>query len=83
MTSTTKTETGLDLDTRFEQPATEAQLQRTAAALRDKGHTVEVVGTAAEARALVNRLLPTGKSILTAASETLRLSGRCSGPATC
>ncbi|MFF4414551.1 LUD domain-containing protein [Streptosporangium sp. NPDC001559] len=75
MTSTTKTETGLDIDTRFEQPATETQLQRTAAALRDKGHTVEVVDTAAEARALVNQLLPTGKSILTAASETLRLSG--------
>ncbi|WP_214323653.1 LUD domain-containing protein [Nonomuraea sediminis] len=75
MTSTANTETGLDIDTRFEQPATETQLQRTASALREKGHDVEVVDTAAEARTVVNRLLPTDKSIFTAASETLRLSG--------
>lgn len=43
--------------------------------LGDKGHIVGIVGTPAEARALVNRPLPIGKSIFAAASETLRLSG--------
>ncbi|WP_067177230.1 LUD domain-containing protein [Microtetraspora niveoalba] len=75
MTSTARTETGLDIDTHFEQPASETRLQRTAAALREKGHAVEVVDTAAEARAVVNRLLPADKSIFTVSSETLRLSG--------
>ncbi|MGV9771773.1 hypothetical protein [Streptosporangium sp. NPDC003464] len=69
------TETGLEIDIRFERPATEVQLQRTAAALREKGHAVEVVDTVAEARAVVNRLLPADRSIYTVSSETLRTSG--------
>ncbi|MGV9326419.1 LUD domain-containing protein [Streptosporangium sandarakinum] len=75
MTTHTTTEAGLPIDTRFRQPATEDQIQRTAAALREKGHAVEIVDTAADARAVANRLLPTDRSVLTASSETLRISG--------
>ncbi|MFF0250724.1 MFS transporter [Streptosporangium sandarakinum] len=75
MTTHTTTEAGLPIDTRFQQPATEDQLQRTAAALREKGHAVEIVDTAADARAVANRLLPTDRSVLTVSSETLRISG--------
>ncbi|MCM0673393.1 lactate utilization protein [Micromonospora phytophila] len=75
MTSLTTAESGLPIDTTFEQPATEEQLQRAAAALRDHNFAVEVVDTVADARALVNRLLPADKTIFTASSETLRISG--------
>ncbi|MFF4778775.1 LUD domain-containing protein [Microtetraspora fusca] len=75
MTTTHTTDTGLPIDIRFARSATEEQLHRTAAALREKGYAVEIVDTAAEARAVVTRLLPTDKSIFTVSSETLRVSG--------
>ncbi|MFI9818848.1 LUD domain-containing protein [Saccharothrix variisporea] len=62
-------------DERFAGAATPEQLSRTAEAARANGLTVEVVDTIAEARKLVTDQLPTDKSIFTAASETLRLSG--------
>ena len=71
----TKTEFGLPIDQSFERPAAEESLQRAAAALRANGFRVEIVGTPAEARSLVSSTLPSDQSVLTASSETLRLSG--------
>ena len=70
-----KTEFGLPIDNSFSRPATEEQIQRAAAALRAHNIAVEVVDTPAAARAYVNSILPKDKTILTAASETVRLSG--------
>ena len=70
-----RTEFGLPIDRSFEKPASEASLQRAAAALRAKGYAVEIVDTLEQARSLVIPLLPMDQSILTTASETLRLSG--------
>ncbi|WP_033212288.1 nuclear transport factor 2 family protein [Kitasatospora phosalacinea] len=56
-------------------PATEDRLQRAAAALAGHGFGVEILDDAKAARARVGELLPPGASVLTTASETLRLSG--------
>jgi hypothetical protein len=61
--------------TSFTEPATSARLERTADALTARGFTVEILDDAAAARARVGKLIPDGASVLTAASETLRLSG--------
>ena len=61
--------------TPFAEPAPAERLERTAAALRARGFTVEILDDAAAARARVKSLIPEGASVLTAASETLRLSG--------
>jgi LUD domain len=74
-TQTQKTEFGIPIDYSFSRPATEEQIQRAAAALRAHNIAVEVVDTVADARAYVNSILPKDKRILTAASETVRLSG--------
>lgn len=62
-------------DERFANAAEPEQLTRAVEAARANGLTVEVVDTVAEARKLVIDQLPTGKTIFTSASETLRLSG--------
>jgi hypothetical protein len=59
----------------FADPAPADRLERAAAALRARGFTVEILDDAAAARARVRDLIPEGASVLTAASETLRLSG--------
>ena len=59
----------------FTDPAPAERLERTAAALTAHGFTVEVVDDAAAARERVKDLIPEGASVLTGASETLRLSG--------
>jgi hypothetical protein len=59
----------------FAGPATAERLERAAAALRAHKFTVEILDDAAAARTRVNDLIPAGASVLTAASETLRLSG--------
>jgi hypothetical protein len=61
--------------TSFTEPATSARLERTAAALTARGFTVEILDDAAAARTRIGELIPDGASVLTAASETLRLSG--------
>jgi acyl-CoA hydrolase len=71
----TKTPSGLPIDESFARPASEDSIQKAAAALKAHNFSVEVVGTLAEARAYVNTLLPKDQSILTATSETVRLSG--------
>ena len=60
---------------RFTDPAPAPSLERAAAALTAHGFTVEILDDAAAARARVAELIPAGASVLTAASETLRLSG--------
>ncbi|WP_034270437.1 LUD domain-containing protein [Actinospica robiniae] len=59
----------------FTDPASTAQLERVAAALRGKNFAAEVLEGAAAARVRVEELIPPGASVLTGASETLRLSG--------
>ncbi len=59
----------------FADPAPAAALERAAAALRSRGFTAEILDDAAAARRRVQELIPVGASVLTAASETLRLSG--------
>ncbi|MFF1296173.1 MULTISPECIES: LUD domain-containing protein [unclassified Streptomyces] len=59
----------------FADPATAAQLEWVAAALRAGGFAAEILDDAAAARARIKDLIPEGASVLTGASETLRLSG--------
>lgn len=69
-----KTQFGVPIDYSFSEPAREDQIQRAVGALEKHGFTVKVVDTPEEARSLVKGMLPLDKSILTATSETLRLS---------
>jgi hypothetical protein len=62
-------------DPAFTDPAPGPRLERTAAALRAHGFTVEILPDSAAARARVRELIPTGASVFTAASVTLRQSG--------
>lgn len=59
----------------FAEPATAERLERAASALTARGFTVEILDTTAAARTRVEDLIPEGASVLTGASETLRLSG--------
>jgi L-lactate utilization protein LutC len=59
----------------FAGPAPAERLERAAAALRAHNFTVEILDDGAAARTRVKDLIPAGASVLTAASETLRLSG--------
>ncbi|MEU7530008.1 LUD domain-containing protein [Saccharothrix sp. NPDC042600] len=59
----------------FDEPASSERLERVAAALRANGFAAEVLADVAAARARVGELVPEGASVLTGASETLRLSG--------
>jgi hypothetical protein len=59
----------------FADPAPAPQLEQAAAELSARGFTVEILDDAAAARRRVNDLIPTGASVYTGASETLRLSG--------
>jgi len=70
-----KTQFGIAIDESFGRGASEESLQKTAAALRTRNFSVEVVDTPAEARAYVSSILPKDQSIFTASSETVRLSG--------
>ena len=61
--------------TTFADPAPAQRLERTAAALTAHGFAVEILDDAAAARERVKDLIPAGATVLTGASETLRLSG--------
>lgn len=61
--------------TSFTEPAPTQNVERAAAALAANGFTVEVLDDVVQARARVRELIPEGASVLTGASETLRLSG--------
>ena len=71
----TKTQHGIPIDYRFAKAADEEAIQRTAVSLRERGFAVDVVSTPEEARSLVRTMLPPDKTIFTATSETVRLSG--------
>jgi ketosteroid isomerase-like protein/L-lactate utilization protein LutC len=59
----------------FTDPASAQRLERAAAALRANGFAAEILDDAAAARVRVKELVTEGASVLTGASETLRLSG--------
>ena len=61
--------------TAFADPAQAQSLERTAAALTAHGFAVQILDDAAAARERVKDLIPEGATVLTGASETLRLSG--------
>jgi hypothetical protein len=61
--------------TSFADPASEERLERAATALVAHGFGVEILDDVAAARTRVAELIPEGASVLTGASETLRLSG--------
>jgi hypothetical protein len=61
--------------TPFVDPAPAHRLEQAAAALRSHGFGAEILDDAAAARRRVRDLIPQGASVLTGASETLRLSG--------
>jgi len=61
--------------TSFTDPAPAQRLERAAAALTAHGFSVEILDDAAAARTRIKDLIPEGASVLTGASETLRLSG--------
>jgi hypothetical protein len=61
--------------TSFTDPAPVERLERVAAALTAHGFAAEILDDAAAARTRVKHLIPQGASVLTGASETLRLSG--------
>jgi len=59
----------------FADPATAQRLVRATAALTAQGFIAEILDDAAAARTRIKDLIPEGASVLTATSETLRLSG--------
>jgi hypothetical protein len=59
----------------FADPASSDGLDRAASALTAHGFTTEILEDAAAARRRIKELIPEGASVLTGASETLRLSG--------
>jgi len=59
----------------FTDPAPAQRLERAAAALTERGFSAEILDDADAARTRIKDLIPEGASVLTAASETLRLSG--------
>lgn len=60
---------------RYDVPASSASLARAAAALSEHGFVVETLDDTVAARQRVRELVTPGLSVLTGASETLRLSG--------
>ncbi len=71
----TKTKHGIPIDYGFAKAVGEETIQRTAESLRKRGFTVDIVSNPEEARSLVRTMLPLDKTIFTATSETVRLSG--------
>jgi LUD domain len=59
----------------FADPAPADRLERAASALTAHGFTAEILDDAAAARIRIKDLIPGGASVITGASETLRLSG--------
>jgi len=70
-----KTKYGLPIDRSFAVAASEDRVQRAAESLTRNGFLVHVVDTPKDARSLVESLLPLDKSVFTASSQTLKLSG--------
>jgi L-lactate utilization protein LutC len=75
MTTDNATTSPLVPDETFARPAREEQITRAAEALTGQGFAVEILDDAEAARARVHELIEDGTTVLTSASETLRLSG--------
>ena len=71
----TITKHGIPIDYGFAKAADEKAIERTAESLRKRGFAVDIVSSPEEARSLVRTMLPLDKTIFTATSETVRLSG--------
>ena len=71
----TRTKHGIPIDYGFAKAADEKAIERTAESLGKRGFAVDVVSNPEEARSLVRTMLPLDKTIFTATSETVRLSG--------
>jgi hypothetical protein len=63
------------IDESFAVAASPDRIESAAVALRGNGFAVHVADTVAQARKLVTGLLPRDRSVFTASSQTLRLSG--------
>jgi hypothetical protein len=63
------------LNLEFERPADRARLERTAAALNDRGFNAQVADSAEHARQLVLDAIPAGAEVHIALSETMRELG--------
>jgi hypothetical protein len=70
-----RTKYGLPIDENYSVAASEDRIQRTAESLERNGFQVHIVDTLQDANKLVESLLPLDKSIFTASSQTVKLSG--------
>ena len=75
VTEETRTKHGIPIDYGFAKAADEKAIERAAESLVKRGFAVDVVSSPEEARSLVRTMLPNDKTIFTATSETVRLSG--------
>jgi len=73
--SLTRTKYGVPIDYRFSRAASEESIRIAAESLTKNGFEVRVVDSPADARISVEKILPLDKTIFTASSETLRLTG--------
>ncbi len=71
----TRTKFGIPIDYSFSKPASEESIKLAADSLTKNGFVVQVVDTADDARHLMEKIFPLDKTIFTASSETLRISG--------
>lgn len=71
----TATKYGVPFDKTYSKASSEERIQKAAESLRKNGFQVQVVDNLEEARKLVENLLPLDKSIFSAASQTVKLSG--------
>jgi hypothetical protein len=70
-----RTKYGVPIDESYSLAASEEVIQRTAESLRRNGFEVYIVDAPQDTRKLVENLLPPDKSVFTALSQTVKLSG--------
>ncbi|HEV2390156.1 MAG TPA: LUD domain-containing protein [Nitrososphaerales archaeon] len=70
-----KTKYGVPIDEKYSVATPEERVQKSAQSLRQNGFEVHVVDTPNDAKKVVEGLLPLDKTIFTASSKTLKLSG--------
>jgi hypothetical protein len=71
----TKTKHGIPIDYTYSRPASEERIKTATESLTRNSFVVHVVDSPQDARSLLEKLLPDDKTIFTASSETVRLSG--------
>jgi len=67
--------TNIKLDSKFAQTASDAEINKTKAALEANGFKVQVVNNLAEAKAAVEKLIPAKAEVFTSTSVTLDKAG--------